>query len=278
MSCSTKPYWINKSSPLFVIEHIPKTIKVNKTGIIILNAGFLHNIGPYRLNVDLANYLSSFGFVVSRLDQSSKGDSPTRHDLVGLDAKLADFDETYQELQNNYGVTNCILIGLCSGADDGLEIAEQRESVSGLVFQDGFCPVTVWYYIYHYYIRLRYFKSWQHWKKSIQIQQSGNSKFNKKNSEYTSGMSLRRWASEGKVKVMYKNVLKRGVKSMAIFSGDTGDYYNHRGQLSKALKLYSAQLHEVYFHDADHIYTQPEYRDQLVKSIGAWVKKEFLQK
>lgn len=277
-----KPHWINRTSPLFVVQHQPESNVISKTGIIILNSGFLHNVGPYRLSIDIANILSSFGFVVIRVDQSGKGDSPPRHDIVGLDAKLADFDDVYENLRMNFGITNCILIGLCSGADDGLEIANQRKSVSGLVFLDGFCPVTIGYYANHYFTRLRYIRSWLRWKQEIRKQnkriQTSSKKSQANIAEYTSGMSLRRWQSESTVKSMYESILKRGTKVMAVFSGDTGDYYNHQGQLLNGIKSPKGILHEIYFREATHIYTNHEYRIHLVESIGNWIASEFNHK
>lgn len=281
-SVSTTPYWINQTAPLFVIQHKPASVNIKKTAVIILNSGFLHSVGPYRLSVDLANRISSRGFVVARLDQSGKGDSPPRRDLVGKDAKLLDFDETFERLQADFGVSDCILVGLCSGADDGLEIAEMRETVSGLVFLDGFSPVTPMYHVNHYFTRLRYFRSWLQWKRRMKDQKQRDLDHKKtglesfaSNSESSSVISLRRWHSEKDVKLMYESVLKRGIKTLAIFSGSARDYYNHRGQLARGLNAPTDFLNEIYFREASHIYSQPYHRDQLVEAIGGWVQSQF---
>jgi len=279
------PHWITSTSPLFFIQHQPTAGDVNKTAIIILSSGFLNNIGPYRLNVDIANSLTAQGFVVARVDQSGKGDSPKRLDAVGIDAKLADYDEVFEHLRSNFGVTRCILMGLCSGADDGLEIAKLRDTVSGLVFLDGFSPVTFWYYLYHYYIRFRHFCSWRQWKKRLvekkperSGEQKGDIKFSDANKQYNTGLSLRRWQSEENVKAMYESVLKKDVKIMAVFSGSAGDYYNHQGQLKKGLNSSTVGLQELFFEKAAHIYSNPAHRTELVRSISSWVQLVFLNK
>ena len=272
---STDPYWIDQTSPLFVIQHQPVSGKINKTGVIILNSGFLHNVGPYRLSVDLADLISSQGFVVARIDQSGKGESPTRLDAVGIDAKLLDFDETFDRLRADFGVSSCVLIGVCSGADDALEIAELRESVSGLVFLDGFSPVTLWYLAFHYYMRIRHFRAWLVWKKMIRDRKRRNLDIQNISTESTTILSLRRWLSENDVKSIYESILKRGVKVLAIFSGGASDYYNHHGQLTRGLKAPTDSLYEVYFHEASHIYQIPEHREQLVMTIGKWMQDQF---
>lgn len=290
ISKKTKPVWINNSSPLFAIQHEPDVVpdsdssvrEVNKTGVIILSSGFLHNVGPYRLNVDIANSLSQSGFTVLRVDQSGKGDSPARLDVAGLDAKLADYDDLFNYMQSNFGITNVVLIGLCSGADDGLDIANVRDTVSGLVFLDGFAPVSFWYHFHHYFTRLRHFRSWRRWKQKVSEQQklqvnhqSGDVQHSTTNVEYNTGMSLRRWQSEDKVKRIYESTLKRGCNVLAVFTGSTADYYNHQGQLKSGLRHSSKILHEKYFPQATHIYSNAIHRKALVDLIVDWSVSVF---
>ena len=275
------PYWINQTAPLFVVQHLPQSASVSKTAVIILNSGFLHNVGPYRLSVDLADAISSLGFVVVRVDQSGKGDSPVRDDLAGREAKLQDFDEVFAHLKETYGVSECILIGLCSGADDALEIAEMRDTVTGLVFLDGFSPVTFGYYFHHYFTRIRYIRSWLRWKKRIKAKRAkeleGGSELQCSTSAFNAVISLRRWSDERAVKLMYESVLERGVKIMAVFTGGAGDYYNHSNQLSKGLSSSTVGLHEVYFQEASHIYPNPVHRAKLVEDLKAWVSAQFVK-
>ena len=266
----TKPYWINQTSPLFAVEHQLISGNLKDTAVIILNSGFLHNVGPYRLHIDIANLLSLQGYTVIRLDQSGKGESSARPDVSGLEAKLLDYDEIFQRLAIDYGISHCVLIGLCSGADDALEIAEVRHSVSGLIFLDGFSPVTNWYYANHYLTRLCHLNSWL--RSKIRVRKS--SKVNV-NSSSGMTMSLRRWASEESVKNVYESVLNRGVKALAIFTGSTGDYYNHRGQLSRGLSVSTDNLTEIYFRDATHIYPLPAQRRLLVEGVASWVRSQF---
>ena len=45
---------------------------------LILNAGIVHRIGPFRLNVDIARQLAELGFSTLRMDLSGLGDSGPR--------------------------------------------------------------------------------------------------------------------------------------------------------------------------------------------------------
>ncbi|MGH7928173.1 MAG: alpha/beta hydrolase, partial [Candidatus Binatia bacterium] len=44
-------------------------------GIILLNAGIIHRVGPNRMHVKIARTLAPMGFVVVRFDFSGIGDS-----------------------------------------------------------------------------------------------------------------------------------------------------------------------------------------------------------
>ena len=51
---------------------------VDRPGIVILNAGVLHRVGPNRVHVQMARALAELGFTVLRFDLSSIGDSRAR--------------------------------------------------------------------------------------------------------------------------------------------------------------------------------------------------------
>src|SRR5690606_31730993 len=89
--------------------------------VVILSAGIIHRVGPNRLHVELARALSAAGCTSLRFDLSGIGDSEKRSDgLPPLDASLADIREAADWLQATRGVDQLILVGLCSGADQGL--------------------------------------------------------------------------------------------------------------------------------------------------------------
>ena len=49
--------------------------------LVILNAGVVNRVGPYRLNVELGRSLAEAGFRSVRMDLSSMGDSLVRTDV-----------------------------------------------------------------------------------------------------------------------------------------------------------------------------------------------------
>ena len=61
---------------------------------IILNAGIVHRIGPFRLHVDLARKLANLGFTTLRLDLSGLGDSQARSGKIESNQSRALLDVT----------------------------------------------------------------------------------------------------------------------------------------------------------------------------------------
>ncbi len=57
------------------------------TGVLLLNAGLIHHIGPSRIYVKIARMLASMGFIVLRFDFSGIGDSGPRKDKLPVDRK-----------------------------------------------------------------------------------------------------------------------------------------------------------------------------------------------
>jgi alpha/beta superfamily hydrolase len=93
-----------------------------KPGVVLLNPGIVHRVGPGRIYVKIARALAAQGFSVLRFDFSGIGDS-----LVRLDNRP--FEESSVDeacaamtfLQGTRGITSFILVGGCSGAVASLE-------------------------------------------------------------------------------------------------------------------------------------------------------------
>ncbi len=102
--------------------------------VILLNAGILHRVGPYRLYVKIARDLASLGFVVLRFDLSGVGDSPAQSDGITFREKwLSDIDDVMNFLQEKHGMERFLLIGICSGAEFSYRAACRDERVAGAV-------------------------------------------------------------------------------------------------------------------------------------------------
>jgi hypothetical protein len=112
-----------------------------KIGVLLLNAGLIHHVGPSRLYVKLARKLAALGFVVLRYDMSGVGDSQPRNDAAGQEEAILDeARQAMDYLQQHRGVEHFIPIGACAGASAAFLVAESDSRVVAAVLVNPLVP------------------------------------------------------------------------------------------------------------------------------------------
>ena len=91
-----------------------------RPGIILLNVGANHRVGPNRMYVSIARELAANDFLCLRFDVAGLGDSTIapgaqENRLYSKDS-VADVKAAMTLLGETYGVRRFVLVGLCSGA------------------------------------------------------------------------------------------------------------------------------------------------------------------
>jgi pimeloyl-ACP methyl ester carboxylesterase len=233
-------------------------------GVIILNAGLLHNVGPFRLHVEIATVAAECGIPTIRIDQSGKGESHSRLTASRLDALFQDYEEAFSALAEA-GIEATVLVGLCSGADDALQIADRYDSVAGLVLLDGYARRTV-------HLRLRNALRRIRKKATDRIRSLAG----RDTHENALDVDLRAWTSDEEMLGLMRRLLDSGKRILAVFTAGQG-YYDHAGQLAHDLSVSPkvGNLHEIYFKEADHTYSRVAHRRALLEEIRSWLAKHF---
>lgn len=110
-----------------------------EVGVLLMNAGVIHRIGPHRINVKLARQLARAGVPALRFDLSGLGDSqrPTEPRPMGEQA-MRDMRAALDRLSAETGVRRFLMIGDCSAAEYGYLCALADARVSDLVMIDGY--------------------------------------------------------------------------------------------------------------------------------------------
>ena len=115
---------------------------------------------------------------------------------------LLDFDDVQHELSSR-GVEKLLLIGLCSGADDAIYIAEHRPTVAGLVLLDGYAAKTSRYYFNRYVHKIFQLGVWI---RALQrISRRLFSSFG--GGEIARIMDVRNWLSKAEMLAAYHHIL-----------------------------------------------------------------------
>jgi len=255
--------------------------------VIMFNAGYLHHVGPNRINTSLARSLGSCGFHTLRMDFSGLGDSGANADvqsnaeLVRKDAKSAmDF------MQSHHGCTRFILFGLCSGAVDSILIAQSDKRVAGLVAVDGFGFRTKRFYIQHAITHIipRLFR-FKHWHRGVsryaqkvreRLFRPGKNALEHAAYSMTDDGNLTRKTRE-EVSNILSSLCRHNTKMRFLYTGGVADYYNYSGQFKDMFgnSDLARKISWRYFPQADHLFMLAEHRNQMIDDVRQWVCREF---
>ncbi len=107
------------------------------TGVIFVNVGSNHHIGPNRMYVTQARALASLGFVSLRMDIGGVGESPAspghaENHLYAMHS-VADVRCAVQFMRDHKQVTKVVLIGVCSGAYLSFHTALSDPAIASVV-------------------------------------------------------------------------------------------------------------------------------------------------
>lgn len=125
------------TSPLFGILTTPVDAagdaRGRRPGVVMLNSGAVHHIGPNRLWVTLARHWAARGITTLRLDLSGIGDSaarPGQPENIDYSTEASrDIAAALTWLREDAGVDDCHLLGLCSGAFHAFKAAAAGQPI-----------------------------------------------------------------------------------------------------------------------------------------------------
>lgn len=244
-------------------------------GLLLWNAGLLHRVGPGRLNVDLARTVAVAGVTALRFDLSGLGDSGPRTDgLAGRDGAIADLRAAMDFLQQRFGLSRFVLAGLCSGADQAHRAALVDARVCGLVFLDGYAYRTPGFYMR----RLAAFGS--DWRRAARLVRRLVRRMTRPPSAPSSagGAGLEeefRWLPppHAQAAADLQRFIDRGMHMLYVYSGEAFYYFNHAGQFARMYPgvNFQGRVRSSFFPAADHLFSQPGNRAQLITLIRDWV-------
>lgn len=256
-------------------------------GIVFLNAGNTHHVGPNRLYVTLSRTLARHGFTSCRFDLSGLGDSPTHRD----GRKLRDYAplETrwvMNELEHRSGLSAFILVGICGGADIAFDVASSSDQVIGTILINGaFVDGNAFAQAYHKaerktvrrFYRRRMF-SWRGWARVLTMRSSFWKGFMKK--------FLKKPKERFPVKFVplmeeaqqkWTALAERNMEILMIFSEGSvfGDMFHHQTK-NAIFKIYTSDKLQVMRQKAaDHTFTLLSSQQILTETILSWLKEKL---
>lgn len=107
-----------------------------RTGIVLINGGAVHRVGPNRMHVTLARAWAALGYRVLRIDLTGLGDTPVRpgaeENRTYSAFSVPDVQAAMAELRA-HGAEQCVIAGLCSGAHASFHTALLTPDVAGAI-------------------------------------------------------------------------------------------------------------------------------------------------
>jgi len=127
---------------LFGILHEPDAAIRKSTGIILLSPGVKMRVAPHGMYSKMADCFVKMGFPVLRFDFYGLGDAEGEIELtqlsnvynsIQLGRYLEDTITSLDWMQQELGITRCIVGGLCGGAITGLLASQQDQRIVALL-------------------------------------------------------------------------------------------------------------------------------------------------
>ncbi|HEV2622958.1 MAG TPA: alpha/beta hydrolase [Frateuria sp.] len=238
-------------------------------GVIVLNAGLIHRIGPFRLHVELTRRLNAHGYPTLRLDLSTLGDSGASADAGSREQQVrADVADAMALLRHEAGCGRFVLVGLCRGAQNAHIAACTEPGIAGAVFLDGYIYRTAGFRLRHYLPRLLSPARWRGFlaRKLRQAIEPEEVSFG---SDYPPREQVR-----GELAAM----LARGLRFYFLYSGGIDEQFNHPRQFRECYGrsvAFHPSVRVDLLEGTDHTYSLLCDRQRMFDHIEGWLLEHF---
>jgi len=255
------------------IASIPDNIN-KKAAVLLFNAGVLHKVNAFDLNINFKKTLLDTGALVFRFDLSGMGDSlkPSQN-TTKEEQVMRDLTQTMDMLENKYNINEFIVIGLCTGADNAHKIAVIDKRVMGVVWLDGYAYATAEFKKLN---TARYLKAAMTPDKLFRFIKK---KIFKPNETASNVEDNYVWVlpEKEKYKSEMKEIFERGCKSLYFYSGGVNDYYLYENQFYDSFndEDFLSSVEVEYNINADHLYVIKKHRAAMLSRLAQWMEKYF---
>ncbi len=264
-----EPVQIGSGEGLSGILSRPETPDASRPVFIILNAGLLHRVGPFRLYVQLSRRLAEQGFSALRLDLSGLGYTPARPGVRGVESALQDADLVFSWLASSYSLYRPVLLGSCSGADMAHRIALADERVSGCGFLDGYAYHNSLSTLHYYSTRLHRPDMWRKW---VHARLGKAEEETREEEEFL-------WENETPSLEQFRSDLggfmARGMPLLYVYSGSVREYRYERQFFDVCPEARNEKVTVQYYPEADHTYWRERNRIRLLGALCDWATSAF---
>jgi len=274
----------------------PATTPGKRPGIVLVNSGVVHRVGPNRLYVNIARQLAAAGYPVLRFDLSAIGDSSPRSDSLSFEkSAISETSAAMAALGVRSGASGFILCGICSGADIAFLTTRDNPAVVGAVLINGrglhgvtddsgdaieaSLDSTLSAGISARYLWKSALFNPDSWRKLLGGQVKHLELLSVVGQQLLRPFACRDRTPECApgLRAAFHAVLDRGVKLLVVYSeGDPSlDYM--KLMFGKEMKKIAAcqNFAEIHLPGADHTFTPRHSRNELIAALRNWIESHF---
>jgi len=248
----------------------------NAPTILLTNVGIQTRVGPGRIWVELARRLAASGFPVLRFDLSGMGDSAVRSGGASESERaVLDMRDAMDHLGRKYGAKHFVVIGFCSGTDAAHGVALADPRVAGMIWVEGYAYRTRRFLVRWHMKRLLSLHRWRRYARSqlarLRLTAGQRRSLGEEDLIFTRDYPTRELLSR-----QLEELLHRGVRILAVYSGADNITYGYSGQFFEMMPgAFRGRVDELFVPEADHLFTTPEHRRALVEQLAGWIEDRF---
>jgi hypothetical protein len=230
--------------------------------LVLLNAGTMPRVGPFRLYVDLARQLAAQGKAVFRLDLPGVGEAPLLSDQGELEVLASALDR----LQSEFGCRRFAVGGICSASDVAWRLSEKDRRVSGLLLLDPVAFRGPWFWIERWreFLLRSPARWWQALRRRLRPVAAPTQ---------PAAGDFRDWPDRDQVHAHVSALVARGGRMLVVFTGSARERFLHRRQglysFGPAAASGAVELH--FWPGSDHLFYLRCYRQVLTAAIERWL-------
>ncbi len=254
-------------------------------GVLLINAGMLHRVGPNRIYVGLARSLARLGYPALRFDLAGLGDSASHDDNRPFgESAIQDVRAAMEYLAAEHRVTQFVLFGHCSGADFAFQTMQKDSRVSGAILVNGaLLPRGVYAQLAKRITAMTRQRQWRKqmatldsWRRllapgrGVQAIKRGvatqlRGLFRRRSPEMSFDYLLPPWVDLG----------PRAGAILLIYSEWSGQFDTFRLTLEKHLQTLPEGVRPTLsvLPDTDHTFTPVWSQEQVIQSVCGWVAR-----
>ncbi len=255
-------------------------------GVVFLNSGIIHRVGPNRLYVELARGMTErLGAHTLRFDLAGIGDSGAPRSTTLADSVRDDVTDAVDHLCASTGTDRVILTGLCSGADNAFTAALRDPRVVGLILMDPSAFKTWGFHARRLWQKATSPTSWRNlFSRQSVVRRAVRTALRRLRGQTAEedarpakpafyGMSTR---DQEETRRGLEELVQRRVRLLYVFTGGLRERYNYERQFEDAFRQvdFQGRLRVAYFPAADHTFSRAQDRRQLLDKIVEWLGQD----